>query len=74
MIVRIEEHLDVTWRCTGAQAIADEERDLVFHFERERLNPVAIGTIGFHFLWLEGHDDRSGERVNGDWKQLFLVL
>jgi len=67
--VRIDEQLDITRRFTGAQAIADEERDRVSHFERERLNPVAIGTIGFYFFWLKGHDDRSsgGSLGTGNW-------
>jgi hypothetical protein len=65
-IVRIEEHLDITRRFIGAQAVADEERDRVSHFVRERLNPVAIRTIGLYFFLLEGHDDRRSGRVGGD--------
>ena len=49
--VWIDEYLDITRRFTGAQAIADEERNCVSHFEREWLNPVAIGAIGFYFFW-----------------------
>ena len=67
--VWIDEQLDITGRFTGAQAIADEERDRGSHFERECLNPVAIGTIGFYFFWLKGHDDRSSDEwmAIGNW-------
>lgn len=53
VVVRIEEHLDVTRGCTGAQAIANEERDGVSDFERKGLNPVAIRTVGLYSLLLE---------------------
>jgi len=72
--VGIEEHLDISRGFTGAQAIADKERDRVSHFVRKRLDPVAIGTIGFHFFWLEGHDDRSRGESMANWTLVLLIL
>jgi hypothetical protein len=60
-------------RFTGAEAIADEERDPVPHFERKRFDPVAIGMVFLYFLLSEGHGDRCGER-DSDCKPGLLVL